>query len=329
MLPFPDHLKMPLIPNGHRRAKWHDYYGRSIYLITLNAAAGMPPFSKIEGIIDSHDWPPVAVKTPLGELINRNISALKQQFPFIKNLRRVIMPEHIHFVLYVTEKTEFHLGDIINHLKSECTRQYNGYESARTDGFGQKLISLFEDGYHDRILIKDGQLQHMLRYVSDNSRRRLIRMQHPDYFYRSPFIQFEGMELEAYGNIQLLDDPDIEPVKISSKYSPQELQQRKICWKKTIENCGVLASPFISKAEKRIRDWAIDNGGRFIMMLDNGFGPRYSPKGILHQLCSEGRLLLIAPAKHETSKIYRDKSYWEMMNRLAIAISKSKEYPPR
>lgn len=231
------------------------------------------------------------------------------------------MPEHVHFVIYIIEKTEYHLGDIVSHLKGECSRRFSGLDSKRSTDFSQKLPSVFEEGYHDRILMKEGQLQRMLRYVSDNPRRRLIRMTHPDFFSRHSIPSFEGMELEAYGNIHLLEDPDIEPVKISSKFSQEELIRRKVCWKRTVENCGVLASPFVSKAEKLVRDWAIDNGGRLIYMVDNGFGPLFAPKGIIHQLCSEGRMLLIAPAEYKFSSPRPGKSYWERMNRLAASIS--------
>lgn len=324
MIGFPFEMRRPLIPNGNRRAIWHDYYSRCIYMITLNASDNMPLFSEIRGEVGSHDFPPIAVNTYLGDIITANISALKNQFPFITIPRRVIMPEHVHFVIFIHEATEFHLGDIITHLKSEITRQYNGLSTVRTSDFENSLISVFEPDYHDRILLKEGQLTRMLNYVSKNPERRLKRMQYPEFFARYALPSFEGGEYEAYGNIFLLDDPDIEAVKVSSKYTAEELRQRKYNWKKTVENCGVLASPFISKAEKKVRDWAIDNGGRFIIMLDNGFGERFTPKGILHQLCAEGRLLLIAPAEHSTSKIKRGKDYWERMNRLAAAISSGK-----
>ena len=122
MSDFPEALKRQLIPNGQRRAPWHDYYGRSIYMITLNAASGVPRFSSLKGIPGNRDWPPYTVLTPLGEIIAKSLSSIKANFPFTKIIRRVIMPEHVHFVLYVTEKTEYHLGDIISWLKGACTR---------------------------------------------------------------------------------------------------------------------------------------------------------------------------------------------------------------
>lgn len=225
------------------------------------------------------------------------LSGIKKDFPFTQIMRSVIMPEHVHFVIFVTEKTQFHLGSIISSFKAACTRGYTTLNEKQRSDF-PPLVSVFEEGYHDRILMKSGQLERMKRYVSDNPRRRLLRMMHPEFHSRFFADTADGRKFEVYGNPFLLNDPDIEAVRISRSFSADFLRERKITWKRTVENGGVLISPFISEAERRVRDWAIDNGGRLILIEGNGFGPRFAPKGRLHDLCSEGRLLIIAPAVH-------------------------------
>lgn len=314
----PDYYR-PLVPNGCRRAPWHDYRSRCIYMITINRAPGILPFSTLAGIPGSHDWKPRTLLTPTGEIIASCISELKAAFPFIRILRRVIMPEHIHFVLFVTEATDTHLGEIIRELKGECSRRYYG-TSKQTDREAP-LVSIFEEDYHDRILLKKDQLQRMLAYVSDNPRRRLERMNHPGFFHRTIIAGPDGTRHEAYGNIHLLEDPDIEAVKISRKYSPDELIRRKRIWMRTVQNGGVLVSPFISQAEKKVEHWACDAGGRIILITDNGLGTNYTPKGKLHALCSEGRLLIIAPTEHHTSASPLDRATCLRMNALAETIA--------
>lgn len=229
------------------------------------------------------------------------------------------MPEHIHFVLFVTEATDTHLGEIILKLKSECTRRYHG--TTKQAVREAPLVSIFEEGYHDRILLKKDQLQRMLCYVSDNPRRRMERMSHPDFFHRTLIAGPDGTRYEAYGNIHLLEDPDIEAVKISRKYSPDELIHRKRIWMHTVQNGGVLVSPFISPAEKKVENWACNAGGRIILITDNGFGTNYTPKGLLHTLCSEGRLLIIAPTEHRTASIALDRATCMQMNALAETVA--------
>lgn len=364
---YPQHLRRQLIPNGRRRAPWHDYRSRCIYMITLNAARGLPRFSALKGIPGNREWPPTVAKTDLGNIIAKSLSELKLSFPFIKILRSVIMPEHVHFVIFITSGSEFHLGEIISHFKATCTRRYaeykggltprakgdgempsgfekgshdgltppakgdeemsSGFEVGHHDGLTPRhkgegeMLSVFEEGYHDRILLKSNQLEKMLRYVSDNPRRRLLRMLNPTFHQRHWIILGDGRKFEAYGNINLLFDPDIEAVKISRKFSAAELRSRKICWLRTVENGGVLASPFISKDEKRVLHWAINNGGRIIYIIDNGFAERFAPKGVLHRLCSEGRLLMVASTDFTHGKGALTRAECENMNNLAAAIA--------
>lgn len=324
MSEFPIELRRPLIPNGQRRAPWHDYHSRCIYMITINAANGVPPFSLLSGIPGSHDFKPRCNNTVIGDIIAKGISEIKANFPFTNILRRVIMPEHIHFVIFIKDAGICHLGEIIRKFKADCTRYYAGFITPRTADWNDRLPNLFEDGYHDRILLKEGQLAKMLNYVSDNPRRRLLRKLNPEFNKRHYISDGKGKEYETYGNVGLLDDPDIEAVKISSKYSDEELRHRKLNWKRTVENCGVLASPFISDAEKRVRDWAIENGGRIIYIETNGFGPRFAPKGRLHDLCCEGRLLIIAPKAYQSAKAPLLRKQCESLNELALSIAEGK-----
>lgn len=320
-------IRRPLIPNGCRRAPWHDYRSRCIYLITINAAPGVPAFSTFSGTPGSHDFPPRSLNSPVGEIIATQLSNLKKKFPFTKILRRVIMPEHIHFILFVEDATEIHLGEIMAHFKGECSRVYN--EALETAGVAGEtpFVSLFEKGYHDRILMKKDQLPKMLAYVSDNPRRRMERMQNPECFQKGEVRDSEGHNYPAYGNIDLLIDPDIEAVRISRSFSNDELHRRKINWKRTVENCGVLVSPFISEGEKRVMEWAVENGGRIILICEQGFASCYTPKGRLHELCSEGRLLQIGLRPYQPGKRALTRALCMEMNALAEAIAAGRVRP--
>lgn len=317
---FPTELYRPCVPNGKRRAPWHNYYSPSIYLITINAAPGIPPFSLLKGDPDDRRWPAYAELTEIGKMIHTNLYAISRTYPFVSILRRSIMPDHIHFVINIQKKTTTHLGTIISHFKSECTRAFATLLSPYSP-------SLFESGYHDRLLTKARQLQKMLHYVSDKPRRRLLRIKNRGFFRSFIIIDAKGNQYRGYGNPDLLSDPDIEAVKVSSKFTPEFLRARKICWKSTVENCGVLASPFISEAESRVYNWAIDNGGRIIYIVNNGLPERFAPKGVQHQLCAEGRLLIVAPMQHLMTKPVLTRAVCEAMNSLAVAISHSELRP--
>lgn len=267
------------------RCQGHDYCSKCIYHIVLNKREGIPDFSIVAGNIGSREWPPRVDLLPAGEVIQKALSGLKRHFPFTWIIRRCIMPDHVHIALYVREATDTHLGTIIKQLKHDCSRGWAelGHEEEER---------LFIDNYHDTFLSGEGQLDSMLSYISDNPRRHLLRRLNPGWFRH--FCITDGQHtFEAYGNWDLLVEPEREVVRISRSYSPAELVARKKCWLQTVYNDGVLVSPFISKDEKRVRDWAYTNGGAVICLTREPFGERFKPSGVSYNVCAEGRLMIV------------------------------------
>lgn len=302
--------------NAGIRCPGHDYTSKCIYHIVLNKSPGIPDFSSVEGYVGNHQWPPCVRHTELGKIIGTALSSLKNAFPFTSIPRRCIMPDHVHFVLYVHEQTDIHLGDLIKHIKNECRRSWkeSGHDSSE---------KIFVKNYHDTFLTGKNQLSRMLSYVSDNPRRHLLRKEHPGWFRRF-HISDGRVTYEAYGNWDLLDEPCIEPVKISSKYTQEELIRRKRLWLQTVRNDGILVSPFISKAEKKVREWACDNGGVLIYITTDSFPERFKPDGVLLDLCAEGRLMLVSVPdclSHAPDEPYDFRNHCLMMNDLADRIA--------
>lgn len=275
--------------NGLQRHPLHDYRSQCIYHIVLNKAPGIPDFSTVTGTPGSHEFPPHIELLPAGEAIAEALKTLRSDYPFISMPRRCIMPDHLHLALFVKEATDTHLGIIIHALKHHCR-----LATGSTD-------SLFEEGYHDTILTGRNQLDRMLAYISDNPRRHLLRKLSPGNFHRF-FITNGNDRYEAYGNPDLLGEPQIVPVRISSKFSPEELHRRKRLWHFTVLNDGVLASPFISPSERAVRDWAVDNGGAIIMLTHEPLPGRYKPSGALFDACAEGRLLVVSVPAERLSR---------------------------
>ncbi|MDE6342680.1 MAG: hypothetical protein K2K93_10200 [Muribaculaceae bacterium] len=288
-------------------------------------AENIENFSQVVGFIDSHEWPPSIQLTHTGECIAKAISYLKGRFPFTSVLRKCIMPDHVHMALFVKEASEIYLGQIISELKRKCSAELGTY-------FDNERIDLFIPGYHDTFLTSKGQLKSMLNYISDNPRRHLIRQNHRGWFRR--FAVTDGKDrYEAYGNWDLLSEFQKVSVKVSSKYSADELQSFKRLWHRTILNDGILVSPFINAEEKKVRDWAMDYGGAIIYITCEQFPERYKPSGKLFELCSEGRLLMISlppvPSEQEyiRNKGVPPRSLCEKMNDLALEICTHKFHP--
>lgn len=84
---------------------------------------------------------------------------------------------------------------------------------------------------------------------------------------------------------------------------------------------GVLISPFISKAEKDIREAAISLGGRIIHIRNEGFEKRFKPSGRDFDLCASGRLLLIAPWPEKLNRSIVTRKEALEMNALASDLA--------
>ena len=84
-------------------------------------------------------------------------------------------------------------------------------------------------------------------------------------------------------------------VVVHRRDTPQQRASNRARWIYIAANGGVLVSPFISEAEKAIRNEAIENGGRIILLSKISFGERYKPSGAEFDLCAEGRLLILTP----------------------------------
>ena len=138
---------------------------------------------------------------------------------------------------------------------------------------------------------------------------------------------------EAYGNWDLLSEFQRVPVKISRKYSETELLSWKKLWHTNILNDGVLVSPFINPKEKKVRDWAMDNGGSIILLTHEPFSERFKPQGKMFDLCAEGRLLIIRiPPNEQEAEYIRDNdrpcyAHCQRMNDIAKEIAENEFRP--
>lgn len=293
-----------------RRCNHHDYRSRSIYMVTITKAAGIGSFSTILGGTmtggPTTNAIPVTKLTSTGRIIAAELKRLPQQFPDCRILQYVIMPDHLHFVIFIIRAVAYPLGELVGRLTGNCTRANQG-------------IPLFEPGFNDRIVRKEGQLNTLIQYVRDNPRRLLLRRMNPELFSRQNEIAIGGRSLHSFGNYLLLDHPVIEAVRVSSKFSAEELENRKRDWAEAIRQNGVLVSPFISPAEKTIRDLAVEGEASLIIITREQFPERYKPSGWMFDLCARGRLLLISTGAGEKQPLRRSEAL--EMNGLAEAIA--------
>lgn len=181
--------------------------------------------------------------------------------------------------------------------------------------------SLFESGYCDKILLREGQLDNWKRYLDDNPRRLAIKRLYPEFFHVIQQAMITGKNCQMVGNRFLLDIPDKMAVIVHGGWDDQEYAKWRKAWLACGANGGVLVSASIATREKAVMREAMDSGYRIIVLRENGFPPIYKPSGEAFEACAEGRLLQISPWEYHMQRKTISREQCLKLNRMAEQIA--------
>lgn len=249
----------------------------------MTKRADVPDFSRVVGSPDDV----LLVRTEVGQVVERCIVNLPALCDCLRILQYVVMPDHVHFLVFATQYLPRSLGAYIGMLKVRIGQLLR-------DSFGVPK-PVFDNDFYDRILRPSHNLHTIYEYIRQNPFRLAVRRANPDYFTRRNDMEFDGRRWQAYGNMQLLENPFKEQVVIHRADSRAERADNLERWMHTAANGGVLVSPFISADEKNVRISAERSGGKIILLSNEPLRDREHPGDHNFQLCSCGRLLIIAP----------------------------------
>ncbi len=325
-------------PSMLRRCVTHDYQERQMYLITMVTDERRPLFGQVTGRSDapygSPDYPHTEL-SPMGTAVRDCWQAIPSFHPEIRLIALQIMPDHFHGILFVSERMECSLGDVLLGFKTGCNKRFrevlpvqyvaamrrqterNNQASAQRD---RKHGLLFAPGYNDRLLLRKGQLDRWKAYLSDNPRRLLIKRENPDFFSVQRNLKVSGMTFSAIGNRFLLERPVKLPVQCSRSITMEDLEKKKRELLAAAAQGAVLVSPAISAGEKDIMRAAFDAGYPEIILLENGFTDLAKPGGARFDACSRGQLLLLAPWDHHNEHITIRREQCQILNTMTHQI---------
>ena len=170
---------------------------------------------------------------------------------------------------------------------------------------------LFEAGYHDRIIIRDGMLENICRYMDENPFRARLREERPNLMQRRLHLWIHDREYAAFGNLFLLKNPDRIQVFFHRKnkqgvpthLTPEYAQDKEKLLKRAEEG-AVLVTPGISKGEKGVVDAALDDHLPLILLQKEPISEYWKPSQERFYACAAGRLLILAPWQMEGDSDY-------------------------
>ncbi|MBQ9556715.1 MAG: transposase [Muribaculaceae bacterium] len=294
-----------------RRNAFHDYRSRCIYMITLTVEGRRPVLGELLGPDKSHveAWIKPSL---LGERVMSCWREIAIHYPEVKPMEIQLMPDHMHGILFVTKQMPYHLGQVVNGFKIGCN-------AAARELLG---TTLWEEGYHDRILSHEGQLVTMVRYLQDNPRRLWLKRHHPEFFTVQHEVTIENNHVALAGNRFLLDYPIKVAVQCSRSINSEEAIAREVNRYLDLARDGaVLVSACISPCEKAVMRAAFDAGVKEIVLLENGFSPMWKPGGKQFDACARGQLLFVAPWPYHSERKTITRTQCLQLNELAKEIA--------
>lgn len=303
-------------PSMLRRCVGHDYTGRQIYMITMVTEGRRPLFGQVVGRSEAQEGSPREPRIVLSELGQRVADewwATSLHHPEIEVIALQMMPDHLHGILFVREKMEKPLGMALRGFKQSCNRHYRELvpyvalptQQTKQDRSGEDRSHglLFARGYNDKLLLRSGQLDTWLHYLTDNPRRLLMKREHPDLFRVQRNVQAAGFTFSAIGNRFLLDRPFRLQVQCSRSLTEKEIAAKVQECLSAARQGAVLVSPAISPGEKAVMRTAFDAGLPLVYLQENGFTDLAKPGGSRMEACARGQLLIFAPLEHHNEQL--------------------------
>ena len=285
------------------------------------------------------------VPSPYGKAVLEALDEMPLHYPQVRILAQQLMPEHFHFIVFVTAPLPKPLGTLVRGLKAGATKRWknlakNG-EARSSDarngcaapgcsvsGHFCPDIPAWSDGFQDTILFREGQLAAMANYIHDNPGRLAEKRANPDLFRRiaNLSLPLDGGRMtgrfEAIGNRHLLRRP-LHQVQCSRSFfayrripkpggglkiarnssgtprverTSPDYEERLEAALDAAAHGAVILSPCISDGERQIAREALMRNLPLVTLQNKGFSPLQKPPGRYFEACSEGRLLMLAPA---------------------------------
>ena len=129
---MPQDSPVPQYPSHRPRYKGHDYYERGIYLITIVIAHRDPLF----GSLNMDPVHPAVDLTPLGRAVEEEWEKIPDaellHGRHLRILGKVAMPDHFHGVLFVEERMDVSVGEVIWGFKTACTKRWRAITGVDT-----------------------------------------------------------------------------------------------------------------------------------------------------------------------------------------------------
>lgn len=343
--------------------QWHwqepgtAWRGVGVYHVTLTVPSREPLFGRL--VIPGNDATKARIeRTALGNAVIDELFVMCRHYPVIRILQFCLMPDHLHFVIHVTQVMEASIRSVIRGYWQGVKKLGRAYtlsvsaelNSATTNpgcpppstvsnpgcpapsavpntGCPSYPFPIFTERPFIRPLSRRGQLETMMHYVRMNPQRLAIKRLKPGYFHVQKDIVIAGRKYDGVGNAALLMEAAFDTVHVHHEWvdeaaqgRPQQLRNYMNSRVLEARKGVVMVSPFISPQEKRVMQVLLQEQHPFVLLTDNGFRDYYKPADYLFDACATGRVLILSPWPYDGGKRHIGRAECVALNAMAEEI---------
>lgn len=157
----------------HPRISLYDYSTSGAYFVTICTKDRKQLFSVIE---KPNDALPCTKLKPCGEILQQQLLLLEDRYPHVKIAHYIIMPEHIHILMHLKNKTKEEqdanisradLNSVICTFKSLTTRMIKKQFP--------EIESVFQTSFFEHIIRNPDDYKETEYYIVNNPVRRYYK----------------------------------------------------------------------------------------------------------------------------------------------------------
>jgi REP element-mobilizing transposase RayT len=168
----------PIFPQRKQlRAPWHNYAIRSAYFLTICTHQRQKIFGEIYPIYDGLS---IVGATLRGrphhpeKMIEKWLYEIEHKFPFVHLDKFVIMPDHIHLILFFSGD---HIGSplhrVVGWFKTMTTNEY--IRHAKEYDYHPFQTALWQRNYMEHIIRDETDLIDIRNYISQNPLKQALQ----------------------------------------------------------------------------------------------------------------------------------------------------------
>jgi len=313
-----------------RRFCGYDYSRGAALFITIVTSPRRRLFGKI---VDAK-----LVKTPLGEEVEKALLHEAGQTRGIRLYEHVVMPDHVHFRVYLEKGLNEPLkvlGGFVRRFKTWTTRCWKlqaglaaldegGAGLATLDGGGREKLQaglatlagggrledraplggLWQQGYHDWICLSEEMIAAVGRYIDYNPLKFELRYNQPEFLAIREPLAARRLSPEEFwrgiGAVEMLDgETPLIALRISRKLSPRQIDEAVARIRRRVGDY-VFVGGWISPGEKAVRDMLLaEPQGKIVEILPSAMPHDYRPGSVWLPAIRDRRAAIIARGNGE------------------------------